>query len=240
MGCADPETQRSDQKSTPVTGVKDAKVIALGHYSSRLLCSSASAPHTNEIPPHPFPVYRHQPTHLNTQYLQPFHLQYLFELLFPKMDSQQIDDTPQPMQSNGAPSANPEDVERVKGKWGEELNTAFQYEKYNAPQVPGGGAMGGGQWASTAVRYEWADDLEADAIAPRDEDLEKDLFGDDHEANMGINFDKYLPPRSLRFPPRSFEILYLTNLLSSLFCGWICSWDGRWVVGLMVGMIRLM
>jgi hypothetical protein len=137
------------------------------------------------------------------------------------MDSQQIDDTPQPMQSNGAPSANPEDVERVKGKWGEELNTAFQYEKYNAPQVPGGGAMGGGQWASTAVRYEWADDLEADAIAPRDEDLEKDLFGDDHEANMGINFDKYIPSRSLRFPSRFFEILYLTNLFLCFVVGYV-------------------
>ena len=111
------------------------------------------------------------------------------------MDTHQAGDTQQPMPSNGAPSANPEDVERVKGKWGEELNTAFQYEKYNSPQVPGG-AIGGGQWASTAARYEWGDDLEADAVAPRDEKLEKDLFGDDHEANMGINFDKHLPPSS--------------------------------------------
>jgi hypothetical protein len=80
--------------------------------------------------------------------------------------------------------ANPEDVERVKGKWGEDLNTAFQYEKYVGDRAEGG------HWASNAIRYEWDDQFEADAIAPRDEILEKQLFGDDSEGNMGINFDK--------------------------------------------------
>jgi hypothetical protein len=92
-------------------------------------------------------------------------------------------------QPNMAPPANPEDVERVKGKWGEDLNTAFQYEKY-----VGDRAAGGEHWASNTPRYEWNDDLDADAIAPRDEKLEKILFGEHDEGNMGINFDKYVPP----------------------------------------------
>ena len=84
-------------------------------------------------------------------------------------------------------SANPEDVERVKGKWGEDLNTAYKYEKYVGDRIEIGG------WASSAIRYEWQEDFDADAIAPRDENLEKQLFGDDGEGNMGINFDKYSP-----------------------------------------------
>jgi hypothetical protein len=87
-------------------------------------------------------------------------------------------------QPSAPPPSNPEDVERVKGKWGEDLNTAFAYEKYNAPPASGGA------WAATATRYEWHDDYEADAIAPRDERLEKELFGADDEGNMGINFNK--------------------------------------------------
>jgi hypothetical protein len=103
------------------------------------------------------------------------------------MDPHQVaDEANQPSHTNGS-AANPDDVERVKGKWGEELNTAFQYEKYT-----GQPSAGGAQWAATALRYEWQDDLETDDIAPRDERLEKDLFGDDSEANMGINFDKYV------------------------------------------------
>lgn len=104
--------------------------------------------------------------------------------------NQTADEAPQPTLANGS-TANPQDVERVKGKWGEELNTAFQYEKYTGQQPSS--AAGGAQWASTAARYEWQDDLEGDAIAPRDERLEKDLFGDDGDANMGINFAKFVP-----------------------------------------------
>jgi len=84
------------------------------------------------------------------------------------------------------PPPNPEDVERVKGKWGEELNTAFQYEKYVGERAESG------NWASSAPRYEWQDDVGADDIAPRDEKLERQLFGDENEGNMGINFDKYV------------------------------------------------
>jgi hypothetical protein len=80
--------------------------------------------------------------------------------------------------------ANPDDVERVKGKWGEDLNTAFQYEKYVGDRAEGG------HWASSAIRYEWDDQSDTEAIAPRDETLEKQLFGDENEGNMGINFDK--------------------------------------------------
>jgi hypothetical protein len=78
---------------------------------------------------------------------------------------------------------NSEDVDAVKGKWGEDLNTAFQYEKY---------ADGAGAWASDAPRYEWSEDYDPQSIAPRDESLEKQLFGDDNENSMGINFDKFI------------------------------------------------
>ena len=84
-------------------------------------------------------------------------------------------------------SANEENVERVKGKWGEDLNTAFQYEKYTGEQV-----HGAGDWASSATRYEWNDEFESGDIAPRDEKLERQLFGDENEGPMGINFNKYL------------------------------------------------
>jgi hypothetical protein len=84
------------------------------------------------------------------------------------------------------PEPNPEDVERVKKNWGEDLNTAFPYEKYKTSSQ-------GGEWASSAIRFEWQDDFE-DAVAPRDERLEKELFGDEGEGSSGINFDKYSSP----------------------------------------------
>jgi hypothetical protein len=81
-------------------------------------------------------------------------------------------------------TANPDDVERVKSQWGEDLNTAFAYDKYIDRGLSGA-------WAASALRYEWSEETDVDAIAPRDEALEKILFGDDGEGNMGINFDKY-------------------------------------------------
>jgi hypothetical protein len=77
-----------------------------------------------------------------------------------------------------------ENVERVKGKWGEDLNTAFPYDKYVGERAQVG------PWASSAARYEWQDQFDAEAVAPRDEALEKQLFGDEGEGNMGINFVK--------------------------------------------------
>jgi hypothetical protein len=98
------------------------------------------------------------------------------------------------------PPPNPEDVERVKGKWGEDLNTAFQYEKYV------GDRAAGGNWASSAPRYEWLDEMDADAIAPRDDALERQLFGDEDGGNMGINFDKYCSISLLSFPDTYYSI----------------------------------
>lgn len=48
------------------------------------------------------------------------------------------------------------------------------------------------KWASSKKRYEWkpiSDDV--DAVAPRDEELEKELFGEDNHVHTGLNFDKY-------------------------------------------------
>ncbi|KAI9289284.1 hypothetical protein BC943DRAFT_376566 [Umbelopsis sp. AD052] len=76
--------------------------------------------------------------------------------------------------------------------------------RYNGGSGGGGGYGGndyesGGRpppsnykWASSKKRYEWkpsSDDV--NAIAPRDEDLEKELFGEDSHVHTGLNFDKY-------------------------------------------------
>ena len=99
-------------------------------------------------------------------------------------DVHPIPQEPLIQQPNMASPVNVEDVERVKGKWGEDLNTAFQYEKYVGERAQDG------NWASNTPRYEWNDDFDAETVAPRDEVLEKILFGDHEEGNMGINFDK--------------------------------------------------
>ncbi|CAJ0644927.1 9989_t:CDS:2 [Entrophospora sp. SA101] len=46
------------------------------------------------------------------------------------------------------------------------------------------------QWAAVRRRYEWNDSYD-DGVAPRDEELEKELFGEDNHVNTGINFEKY-------------------------------------------------
>lgn len=48
------------------------------------------------------------------------------------------------------------------------------------------------KWASSKRRYEWKSSYEdGDSIAPRDEELEKELFGEDSHVHTGLNFDKY-------------------------------------------------
>jgi len=106
----------------------------------------------------------------------------------------------------------PEDVERVKGKWGEELNTAFQYDKYVGETRATGG------WASGAPRYEWQEEFDGeDAIAPPDPDLEAQLFGEDAEGNMGINFDKYSSLWDFNLTVDTTKSTSLTGLRRKLF-----------------------
>ena len=95
--------------------------------------------------------------------------------------------TGDPLYQEPPAASNEENADRVKGKWGEDLNTAFQYEKYTGEQI-----HGAGDWASGAARYEWNDEFELGDIAPRDEHLEGQLFGDENEGPMGINFNKYV------------------------------------------------
>ncbi|KAI7882169.1 DEAD-domain-containing protein [Lichtheimia hyalospora FSU 10163] len=45
-------------------------------------------------------------------------------------------------------------------------------------------------WGSSRRRYEWKDSYEG-GMAPRDLELEKDLFGEDNHVHSGINFSKY-------------------------------------------------
>lgn len=46
-------------------------------------------------------------------------------------------------------------------------------------------------WGSSKKRYEWKDEFTRSGIAPRDEALEKDLFGETTHVHTGLNFDKY-------------------------------------------------
>ncbi|CAG8601048.1 6512_t:CDS:10 [Acaulospora morrowiae] len=47
------------------------------------------------------------------------------------------------------------------------------------------------QWAALRRRYEWKDSYDETGIAPRDEDLENELFGEENHVHTGINFSKY-------------------------------------------------
>ncbi|CAG8456726.1 15642_t:CDS:10, partial [Acaulospora colombiana] len=47
------------------------------------------------------------------------------------------------------------------------------------------------EWAALRRRYEWDDSYDEDSIAPRDMDLEQELFGEENHVNTGINFSKY-------------------------------------------------
>ncbi|RIA81220.1 putative DEAD/DEAH box RNA helicase [Glomus cerebriforme] len=46
------------------------------------------------------------------------------------------------------------------------------------------------QWAALRRRYEWKDNYDDD-IAPKDPELEKELFGEENHVPAGINFSKY-------------------------------------------------
>ncbi|CAG8618920.1 13160_t:CDS:10 [Acaulospora morrowiae] len=47
------------------------------------------------------------------------------------------------------------------------------------------------QWAALRRRYEWKDSYDENGVAPRDEDLENELFGEENHVHTGINFAKY-------------------------------------------------
>lgn len=69
---------------------------------------------------------------------------------------------------------------------------SYDYETYNAStreereaneqtrELP--------SWAANAVRYEWSDDY--GDIGPAKQDLEDDLFGDEHKMQTGLEFNK--------------------------------------------------
>lgn len=81
----------------------------------------------------------------------------------------------------------------VVGEWNE--REAFDYATYTAerdPDAPRGQPTG--QWAASGRRYEWKEEF--GDVAPRDEALERMLFGDpgDETENMGIGiqFEKFV------------------------------------------------
>ena len=63
-------------------------------------------------------------------------------------------------------------------------------------------------WGSSKKRYEWKDEYLQQGFAPRDPELEKDLFGENTHVHAGLNFDRYSSiPVSVEGenPPRKFE-----------------------------------
>lgn len=83
-----------------------------------------------------------------------------------------------------------DDCKETVGEWIPRL--AYNYETYTAtrdPELPRGEAFG--QWAASGARYEWKE--EYGDVAPRDERLEKMLFGDDttdEPSGAGLDFSK--------------------------------------------------
>jgi ATP-dependent RNA helicase DDX3X len=68
---------------------------------------------------------------------------------------------------------------------------AYDYEIYTATRDPGlPRGEPSGQWAASGARYEWKE--EYGDVAPRDERLEKMLFGEetDEPSGAGIDFSK--------------------------------------------------
>jgi hypothetical protein len=113
-----------------------------------------------------------------------------------------------------------------------------------APQNNGyaGGNRGGGdydrpprappsnyKWASSRRRYEWKDSYNEDrGIAPRDEELEKELFGEENHVNTGLNFDKYEsiptsvrgdnPPSPIDKVSKYIEIRHINRIRLDINC----------------------
>lgn len=81
----------------------------------------------------------------------------------------------------------------VVGEWSE--REAFDYATYTAerdPDAPRGQPTG--QWAASGPRYEWKEEF--GDVAPRDEALERMLFGDPGDetehTGIGIQFQKFV------------------------------------------------
>ncbi|KAI8387955.1 P-loop containing nucleoside triphosphate hydrolase protein [Radiomyces spectabilis] len=63
------------------------------------------------------------------------------------------------------------------------------------------------KWGSSRRKYEWRDDY-MDGMAPRDEELEKELFSEATHVHTGINFDRYdsIPVKVKgENPPKGFD-----------------------------------
>lgn len=46
-------------------------------------------------------------------------------------------------------------------------------------------------WGSSRRKYEWKEEYTQQGFAPRDEALEKELFGEENHVHSGLNFNKY-------------------------------------------------
>ncbi|CEP13816.1 hypothetical protein [Parasitella parasitica] len=70
-------------------------------------------------------------------------------------------------------------------------------------------------WGSSKKRYEWRSEYSAQGVAPRDVELEKELFGEENHVHSGLNFDKYkeIPVKVTgENPPPGFERFEDANL----------------------------
>ncbi|CAG8698850.1 1328_t:CDS:10 [Funneliformis mosseae] len=76
------------------------------------------------------------------------------------------------------------------------------------------------QWAALRRRYDWNDSYDG-TVAPRDLELENDLFGEENHIHTGINFDKYanikvtVKPGCIT-PISSFDVASLDPLMKDI------------------------
>lgn len=123
--------------------------------------------------------------------------------------------------SNNQPSPRDDYSERPPRSSGDNRNNGpSNYgNSYENSDRPARAPPSNYKWASSKRRYEWKDSFEEDGIAPRDEELEKELFGEDNHVHTGLNFDKYESiPTSVRGdnPPNPVDKVHSICILSLL------------------------
>ena len=85
---------------------------------------------------------------------------------------------------------NPANANNVASENGWVEPSPYDYKQYNATGQDAAEALAsaGGEWASSAARYEWKD--EYGEVGPRVPELEKQLFQSEFLNRRGIKFDK--------------------------------------------------
>lgn len=69
---------------------------------------------------------------------------------------------------------------------------SYDYEQYAKPAgesfAPNGEGENGANWGHNAAKYEWQEEF--GEVGPKNEDLEKVLFGSEHQTRKGVKYDE--------------------------------------------------